>query len=94
MRFKITRAVLGAFVATAACVGVALLSTSPASAATSPCSDADSFTNMPTGPTTVSTAVTPQFGKVLVIGSGAYLLFTVPLDLRSASLRHRCAVRV
>jgi hypothetical protein len=72
MTFKMTRAVLGAMVATAAFVGVALLSSSPASAATSPCSDPDSLTNLPSGPTTVSTAVTPGFGRVLVIGSGAY----------------------
>jgi predicted lipoprotein with Yx(FWY)xxD motif len=72
MRFKMTRAVLGAMVATAASVGVALLSSSTASAATSPCSDPDSLTNLPSGPTTVSTAVTPGFGRVLVIGSGAY----------------------
>jgi predicted lipoprotein with Yx(FWY)xxD motif len=72
MRFRITRAVLTGVVAIAAYVGVALLSSSPAVAATSPCSDPDSLTNMPSGPTTVSTAVTPGFGRVLVIGSGAY----------------------
>jgi predicted lipoprotein with Yx(FWY)xxD motif len=72
MRSKFTRAVLGAMVAIAAFMSVGLLSVSSASAATSPCSDPDSLTNMPTGPTTVSTADTSQFGKVLVIGSGAY----------------------
>ena len=83
MRFRITRAALGAVVATATVVGVAvlssspyvgvaMLSSSPAGAATSPCSDPDSLTNMPSAPTTVSTAVTPGFGRVLVIGSGPY----------------------
>jgi predicted lipoprotein with Yx(FWY)xxD motif len=53
-------------------VAAALLFSSPASAATAPCSDPDSLTNLPTGPTTVSVASTPDFGRVLVIGSGAY----------------------
>src|SRR5579875_781330 len=72
MRFKILRAVLIAMVGFSAYLGVALTTGPPASAATSPCSDPDSLTNMPSGPTTVSTAVTAQFGRVLVIGSGAY----------------------
>jgi predicted lipoprotein with Yx(FWY)xxD motif len=42
---------------------------SPANAATSPCSD--QLTNAPTGPATVSASST-AFGKVLVVGSGAY----------------------
>jgi predicted lipoprotein with Yx(FWY)xxD motif len=70
MRFKIARAVLIALVATGAYVGVALLFTSPASAATSPCPDP--VTGAPTGPATVSAAWTPDYGKVLVIGSGPY----------------------
>jgi len=53
-------------------VAAALVFSSPASAATSPCSDPDSLTNMPTGPVTVSAASTQQFGRVLVIGSGSY----------------------
>jgi predicted lipoprotein with Yx(FWY)xxD motif len=72
MRLKILRAVLIAVVGSGAYLGMALGFSSSASAATSPCSDADSLANMPTGPVTVSTAVTPQFGRVLVIGSGAY----------------------
>ena len=72
MRSKIARAVLIALVGTGVYVGVALLFSSPASAATAPCSDPDSLTNLPTGPTTVSVASTPDFGRVLVIGSGAY----------------------
>jgi predicted lipoprotein with Yx(FWY)xxD motif len=72
MRFKIARTVLIALVGTGAYLGVALLFSSPASAATSPCSDPDSLTNLPTGPVTVSEASTPDFGRVLVVGSGAY----------------------
>ena len=45
MRFKIGRAVLIALVGTGAYLGVALLFTSPASAATSPCSDRDQRTD-------------------------------------------------
>jgi predicted lipoprotein with Yx(FWY)xxD motif len=70
MRIKIARAVLIALVGTGAYVGVALLFTSPASAATSPCSDP--VTGAPTGPATVSAAWTSDFGRVLVVGSGAY----------------------
>ena len=70
MRFKIARAVLIALVGTGAYLGVALLFTSPASAATSPCSDP--VTSAPTGPATVSAAWTPDYGRVLVIGSGPY----------------------
>lgn len=53
-------------------VAAFLVFSASASAATSPCSDPDSLTNMPTGPVTVSAAWTQQFGKVLVIGSGSY----------------------
>ncbi len=53
-------------------VVAAVVFSSRASAATSPCSDADSLTNVPAGPVTVSSASTPGFGRVLVIGSGAY----------------------
>jgi predicted lipoprotein with Yx(FWY)xxD motif len=69
MRFKIARGVLIALAGTGAYLGVALLASSPASAATSSC--ADPVTSTPTGPATVSAASTP-FGKVLVAGSGAY----------------------
>jgi predicted lipoprotein with Yx(FWY)xxD motif len=72
MRFKIARAVLIALVGTGAYVGMALPFSSPASAATSPCSDSDSVLNAPIGPATVSAAWTPGFGRVLVVGSGAY----------------------
>jgi len=70
MRLKIARTVVIALVGTGAYLSVALLFTSPASAATSPCSD--SVTSAPTGPATVSAASTPDYGKVLVIGSGPY----------------------
>jgi predicted lipoprotein with Yx(FWY)xxD motif len=70
VRFKIARAVLIALVATGAYLGMALLFSSPASAATSPCSD--SVSSAPNGPATVSAAWTPDYGRVLVIGSGAY----------------------
>jgi len=70
MRFKIARAVLIALVGTGAYLGMAVLFISPASAATSLCSD--SVTSAPTGPATVSAASTPGFGRVLVVGSGAY----------------------
>jgi hypothetical protein len=70
MRFKIARAVLIALVGTGAYVSVALLFTSPAGAATSPCSDPGS--GAPTGPATVSAASTPDYGRVLVVGSGPY----------------------
>ena len=69
MRLKITRTVLIALVGAGAYVGVALLFSSPASAASSPCSDP--VTSAPTGPATVSAASTP-FGRVLVVGSGPY----------------------
>lgn len=51
-------------------VAAALLFSSPASAATSPCSDP--VTSAPTGPVTVSAASTADYGRVLVIGSGSY----------------------
>ncbi len=70
MRFKIAHAFLIAVVGTGAYLGVALLSSSPAGAATSPCSDP--VTSAPTGPATVSAAWTPDYGRVLVIGSGPY----------------------
>ena len=70
VRVKIARAVLIALVGAGAYLGVALLFSSPASAATSPCSD--SVTSAPTGPATVSAAWTPDYGRVLVIGSGPY----------------------
>ena len=72
-RFKIGSAVglpLGAV--TLGLVAVLLMFSTSASAATSPCSDPDSLTNMPTGPVTVSATWTQQFGRVLVIGSGSY----------------------
>jgi len=70
MRFKIERIVVIALVGAGAYLGMALLVTSPASAATSLCSD--SVRSAPTGPATVSAASTPDYGRVLVVGSGAY----------------------
>jgi len=70
MRFKIERIVVIALVGAGAYLGMALLVTSPASAATSLCSD--SVSSAPTGPATVSAASTPDYGRVLVVGSGAY----------------------
>src|SRR5579862_1322381 len=70
MRFKIARAVLIALVGAGAYLGVAVLFISPASAATSSCSD--SVMSAPAGAVTVSAAWTPGYGRVLVIGSGAY----------------------
>jgi predicted lipoprotein with Yx(FWY)xxD motif len=70
MRSKIARAILSTVLEAGAFMGVALLFSSSASAATSPCSDP--VTSAPTGPATVSAAWTPGFGRVLVIGSGAY----------------------
>jgi predicted lipoprotein with Yx(FWY)xxD motif len=70
MRFKIARALLIALVGAGAYLGVAILVTSPASAATSACSDP--VTGAPTGPATVSAAWTADYGRVLVVGSGAY----------------------
>jgi predicted lipoprotein with Yx(FWY)xxD motif len=55
--------------ATLGVVAVALMFSSPASAATSSC--ADSVTGAPTGAASVSAASTP-FGRALVVGSGAY----------------------
>src|SRR5256884_4459879 len=51
-------------------VAVAPEFSSPASAQTGP-SCADPVTSAPTGPATVSAALTP-YGKVLVVGSGGY----------------------
>ena len=70
MRLKIAHALLIALIGSGAYVGVALLFGSPASAATSPCSDP--VMSAPTGPATVSAAWTPDYGRVLVIGSGSY----------------------
>ncbi|HYB29902.1 MAG TPA: hypothetical protein VEF89_25060, partial [Solirubrobacteraceae bacterium] len=70
MRFKIAHAVLIALVGTGAYVGVALLFTSPASAQSVSC--AGPVTGAPTGPATVSAASTPNYGRVLVVGSRAY----------------------
>ena len=50
-------------------VAVALVFSSSASAQTSSC--ADPVTSAPTGPAGVSAASTP-YGRVLVVGSGAY----------------------
>ncbi len=58
-----------AAVLTLALVAVALQVSAPARAVSSSC--ADPVTSAPTGPATVSAASTP-YGKVLVIGSGAY----------------------
>jgi len=70
MTHKIARAVLIALVGTGAYVGVALLFSAPVSAASSRCSDP--VTTAPTGPATVSAAWTPDYGRVLVIGSRPY----------------------
>lgn len=51
-------------------VGVALGFSSPARAVSSSC--ADPVTSAPTGPATVSAETKAPFGKVLVVGSGAY----------------------
>jgi predicted lipoprotein with Yx(FWY)xxD motif len=68
VRLKIGRALLIALAGIGAYVGVALLFCSPARAATSACNDP--VTTAPTGPAIVSAAST-QFGRVLVVGSGA-----------------------
>src|SRR5581483_10203845 len=59
-----------ALVGAGAYLSVALLFSSPASAATSPCSD--SMISAPTGPATVSAAWTPAYGRVLIVGSKPY----------------------
>jgi predicted lipoprotein with Yx(FWY)xxD motif len=51
-------------------VAVALLFSSSANAQTEPCSD--DVTSAPTGPATVSAAITTSYGRVLVVGSGDY----------------------
>ena len=51
-------------------VAVPLLFSSPASAQGSSC--AQSVTSAPNGPATVSAATSSSFGRVLVVGSGAY----------------------
>jgi predicted lipoprotein with Yx(FWY)xxD motif len=53
-------------------VALALQLSPAASARTAAPSCADAVTSAPTGPATVSTASTTSFGKVLVVGSGAY----------------------
>jgi len=68
LRFKIARTLLIALVGTGAWVGVALLFTSSASAQSSACAGA--VTGAPTAPATVSAVWTPDFGRVLVVGSG------------------------
>jgi predicted lipoprotein with Yx(FWY)xxD motif len=68
MRFKIARALLVALVGAGACVSVALVFTSPASAQSGSCAGA--VTGAPTGPATVSVAWTADYGRVLVVGAG------------------------
>ena len=68
MRSKIAQAVLIALVATGAYMSVALLFSSPASAQSGSC--AGPVTGAPTGPAAVSAASTPDYGRVLVVGSG------------------------
>src|ERR1700751_211210 len=70
MRPKIAHAVLIALAGAGAYLGVALPFASPASAATSSCSD--SVSSAPAGPVTVSAAWTPDYGRVLIVGSGPY----------------------
>jgi predicted lipoprotein with Yx(FWY)xxD motif len=70
MRFKIARAAVIAVAGVGALVGVAVVLGSSASAATSSCSG--SVTGAPAGPVTVSAGWTAGFGRVLVVGSGAY----------------------
>jgi predicted lipoprotein with Yx(FWY)xxD motif len=72
MRFKIARGVLSALAGAGAgsVVGMVLLFSSPASAATSSCSDP--VAGAPTGPATVSASWAPDYGRVLVVGSGSY----------------------
>ncbi|MBV8218238.1 MAG: hypothetical protein JO325_07230 [Solirubrobacterales bacterium] len=70
MRLKIARTVVIALIGSGAYLGMAVLSSSPASAATSSCSDP--VTSAPAGPATVSAAWTPGYGRVLIVGSGAY----------------------
>jgi predicted lipoprotein with Yx(FWY)xxD motif len=70
-RFR--RPLAGCAAAAALCLGLvaAALQFSPAASAQSDPSCADSVTGAPTGPATVSAASSP-YGKVLVVGSGAY----------------------
>ena len=70
MRLKIARTLPIALAGIGAYLGVALLSSSPARAASSLCSDP--VTSAPTGPATVSAAWTADYGRVLVVGSGPY----------------------
>jgi predicted lipoprotein with Yx(FWY)xxD motif len=73
MLFRVLgRPVAGPVAAAALALGVVALAlqfSSPAKAATSPCPDA--VTSAPTGPATVSATKGP-YGRVLVVGSGAY----------------------
>jgi hypothetical protein len=81
VRTKIAHAVLIALLGASAYLSVALLLTSPASAATSSCSD--SVTSAPTGPATVSAALDAGIRQ----GAGHWFgglpgLFSVPAHLR------------
>ena len=94
MRFKIARAVLIALLSTGAYLGVALLSSSPASAATSLWSD--SVTSAPTAPATDGVG---GMDAELWQGAGRRIrglsgMFSVPAHLRSAARVERRAVRV
>jgi predicted lipoprotein with Yx(FWY)xxD motif len=70
MRLNIARMVLIALAGIGGSAGAALLLSSPARAATSACSE--SVMSTPTGPATVSAEWTPDFGRVLIVGSGPY----------------------
>jgi predicted lipoprotein with Yx(FWY)xxD motif len=70
MRFKIAHAALIALIVTGAYLGIALLLSSPASAQSSSCDGP--VTSAPTGRATVTAAWTPDYGRVLIVGSGPY----------------------
>jgi predicted lipoprotein with Yx(FWY)xxD motif len=70
MRFNVVRSLLIALVGAGAYLGLTLLFSSPAAAATSPCSDP--VTAAPIGPATVSAVWMPGYGRVLAVGSGPY----------------------
>jgi predicted lipoprotein with Yx(FWY)xxD motif len=61
---------LAAAALTLGLMAAALLSSTPAGAQSNSCADA--VTSAPTGPATVSAETKAPFGKVLVVGSGAY----------------------
>jgi hypothetical protein len=85
MFHRLGRRVVGRTAAAALILGlvaVALMFSSPASAQSSPC--ADPVTSAPTGPATVSSAST-AFGRVLVVGSGPYLLTSDQLHALSGA---------